>query len=93
MSRSWRNSIGEYKWYDFAYTLRAAADLAHDMGLPSEQAGLERMLTRGQFVLRRFGCPAVSLGATLRVFTDELPGTRDLTKRQIDQDLNDGRAI
>ena len=48
MSRTWRNSTGDYNWYDFAYTLRAAAALAQDMGLSSEQAILERMLTRGQ---------------------------------------------
>ena len=75
--------------YDFAYTLCAAAALAHDRGLSSKQAIWERMLTRGQFVLRRFGSPAITLG----VFADKLPSTRGLTKRQIDQDLTDRRGI
>ena len=93
MSRTWRNSTGDHNWYDFWYTLRAAAALDHDMGLPSEQAILERILTRGQFVLRRFGCPAVTLEVTLGVFTDKLPNMRGLTKSQIDQDLTDGPAV
>ena len=50
---------------------------------------MERTLTRGQFILRRFGCPAVTLG----VFTDKLPNTRGLGRGQIDQDLKDSRAI
>ena len=33
MTRVWRNSAGEYNWYDFEYTARAAAVLAGDMGL------------------------------------------------------------
>ena len=39
---------GEYNWYEFAHTLRVAAALAHDMGLSSEKAILERMRTQGQ---------------------------------------------
>ena len=89
MSRTWKNCTGEYNWYDFAYTLRAAAALARDMALSCKQAILDRMLTRGQFVLRHFGWPAVTVG----VFTDKLPSPRGLTKSKIDQDLRDGRAI
>ena len=59
------------------------------MGLNSERAILERTLTRGEFVLRRFKCSAVTLG----VFTDKLPNSRGLARAQIDQDLKDGRAI
>ena len=77
-------------WCDFEYTLSAAATLTHDKGLSSEQSFLEQTLTRGQFLLRRFGCPAVTLG----VFTDKLPNTRSLTKGHIDdEDLKDGRAV
>ena len=36
--RTWRNSADVHNWKDFAFTLRAAAALAHDMGLSSEQA-------------------------------------------------------
>ena len=89
MTLTWRNSAGSYNRYDFARTLRAAAALAQGEGLNSERAILERTLTRGEFVLRRFKCPAVTLG----VFTDKLPNSRGLARAQIDQDLKDGRAI
>ena len=65
------------------------AVLAGDIRLSDDKMILERALTRGQFILRRFGCPAVTLG----VFTDKLPNTRNLARGQIDQDLKDGRAI
>ena len=48
MTRVWRNSAGEYDWYDFEYTLRAAAVLAGDIGLSDDKMILERTLTRGQ---------------------------------------------
>ena len=56
MTRIWRNSAGEYDWYDFEYAVRAAAVLAGDMGLSDDKMILECTLTRGQFILRRFGC-------------------------------------
>ena len=72
------------------YTRSAqAAVLAPDMGLSEDKMILERTLTRGQFIRRRFRCPVVTLG----VFTDKLPNTRGLARGQIDQDLKDGRAI
>ena len=88
-TRVWRNSAREYDWYDLEYTVRTAAVLAGDMGLSDGRMTLERTLTRGQFILRRFGCPAV----TLRVFTDKLPNTRGLARGLINRDLKDGRAI
>ena len=48
------------------------------MGLSDDKMILERTLTRGQFILRRFGCPAVTLG----VFTDKLPNTHGLARGQ-----------
>ena len=89
MTRTWRNSAGSHNWCEFARTLRAAAPLAQDMGLSPEQAILELTLTRGEFVIRHFKCPAVTLG----VFTDKLPNSRGPARGQIDQDLKDGRAI
>ena len=72
MTRVWRYSVGEYDWCDFEYTVCAAAVHAGDIELSEDKMILERTLTRGQFILRRFGCSAVTLG----VFTDKLPNTR-----------------
>lgn len=76
MIRTWRNSAGSYNWYDFSRTFRAADALAQDMGLSPEQESFDRTLTRWKFVLRRFKCPAVTLG----VFTDKLPNLRGLAR-------------
>ena len=59
------------------------------MGLSEENIISERTLTRGQFIFRRFGRPAVTLG----VLTDKLPNTSGLARGQIDQDLKGSRAI
>ena len=60
MTWNWKDSAGSYNGYDLARTLRAAAASAQHMGLSLEQAILERTRTRGEFVLRRFMCPAVT---------------------------------
>ena len=70
------------------HTVRAAASLAGDMGVRRNTI-LECTLTRGQFIFRRFGRPAVTLG----VLTDKLPNTSGLARGQIDRDLKDDRAI
>ena len=60
---------GKGRRYEFEYTIRAAAVLAGDMGLFEGKIILERTLTRGYFIRRRYGSPAVILG----VCTDKLP--------------------
>lgn len=45
LTRTWRNSAGEYDWYNFEHALRAAADLAGDLGLSDDKMILERTLT------------------------------------------------
>ena len=59
----------EGRRYEFEYTIRAAAVLAGDMGLFEGKIILERTLTRGYFIRRRYGSPVVILG----VCTDKLP--------------------
>ena len=89
MVRVWRNSKGAYDWFHFEQVVREAANSANDLGLTSAKNILERTLTRGEFILRRYNCPHV----TLSVFTDKLPNTRGLSKDQIERDLKDARAI
>lgn len=47
--------------------MRAAAALACDMSLSSVKTIMERTITRGQFIIRRFTCPAVILS----IFTEK----------------------
>ncbi|MEP2271728.1 MAG: hypothetical protein ABJI23_10500 [Marinobacter sp.] len=69
--------------------MRRAASLANDLGLSPAKSIVERILTRGEFILRWFGCAAVALS----VFTDKIPNTRGLFQDQIERDLKDARAI
>ena len=85
----WRNSDGDHNWFHFEHAVRRAANLANDLGLFKTKSILERIPTRGESILRRFGCAEV----TLSVFTDNLPNTRGLSKDQIGRDLKDARAI
>ena len=89
MTKKWRNSDGTQKLFHFEHVVRRAADLANDLGLSRAKNILERTLTRGEFILWRFGCAAM----TLSVFTAKLSHTRGLSKDQIERDLKDARAI
>lgn len=88
MTRTWKNCRG-------VWLVRINLHLAHGSRSRPRYGTVyvpnRPFWSRGspEFVVRRFGCPAVTSG----VFTDKLPNTRRLTKSQIDQDLEDGRAI
>ena len=46
--------------------MRRAADLVYDLGLSHAKSILERTHTRGEIVLGRFGCAAVTLSVFYR---------------------------
>ena len=73
----------------FEHAARRAADLANDLELFKAKKFLESTLTRGGFVIRRFG----SVTVALLVPTDKCPNTRGLSKAQIERNLRGVHAI
>lgn len=83
VARVWRNSQGNLNWHYFHHVVCAAA-MQHtvDMGLTDDRRILDKLMFRGQRLLRTFSCQIV----TLAVFADKLPKARGVDKAQLDRD-------